>query len=492
MAGEDLTGTTGRSAPSGATGAWFAEPFSATTEQLAATVQVLAVCIAETPAAIAMFDREMRYLAVSKRYVADYGLPPDTPVIGRSHYEIFPEIPERWRNIHKRVLTGESQSQAEDPFPRLGGHVDWVRWHMEPWRDASGEVGGALLFSEVITAQVESRHAQMATEARLRAIVETAVDAILVIDESGIIQSANPATETLFGYDAEALLGSNVSILMPEPHRSAHDGYLATHLATGRRNIIGIGREVEGLRKDGSTLPIDLAVAEWSVDGRRYYTGLMRDISARKLAEAHRIQAERRELILGELSHRVSNMFAVIQGLVVASARSQQDVGAYRDAVLARITAFAATQVQLVQKPRSSLILRELFEFELGPYGGEGVRLELHGEALNLNSTSAESLAMVVHELATNSAKYGALSTATGRVDIRWRRSLEADDERIAITWSESGGPPVKPPTRRGFGSTVIASCARALGGEARQEYLPDGLRCEIEVSAKLVLLQSD
>jgi PAS domain S-box-containing protein len=451
---------------------------------------LLSLFISEAPAAIAMFDRQMRYLAASRRYATDYGLPAGIALIGRSHYEVFPEIPRRWRDTHARVLAGETESCEEDPFPRADGRVDWVRWRMVPWHDAQGEVGGALLFSEVITAQVEAHRAQLAAEARLHAIVETAVDAIVVIDEAGVIQSANPATDALFGYSADELLGHNVSVLMPEPTRTAHDGYLAAYRKTGERRIIGVGREVEGLRKDGSTLPIDLAVAEWRLEGRRFFTGLMRDASARRLAEAQRLQAERRELVVGELRHRISNMFAVIQSLVAATARSHHDVGAYRDAVLARIAAFAAAQVLLAQQAWSSLGLRELVEFELRPYAEDGQRLSLQGEALNLNSAAAESLAMVVHELATNAAKYGALSTPDATLGVRWRLTHDASGEaRLVFDWIERGGPPVTPPQRHGFGSMVIESSARGLGGTAKLTYAPEGLCCTIDVPAARVLL---
>lgn len=459
-------------------------------ERQAATAELLSLFIAEAPAAIAMFDREMRYLAASRRYVADYGLPPGIVLIGRSHYEVHPDIPQRWRDIHARVLAGETESCDEDPFPRTDGHVDWVRWRMEPWRDAQGEIGGALLFSEVITAQVETRRAHVAAEERLRAIVETAVDGIVVIDEAGAIQSANPATEALFGYSAGELLGQNVRLLMPEPDRSAHDGYLAAYLATGQRKIIGGGREVEGLRRDGSTVPIDLAVAEWRDDGRRFFTGLMRDVTARKIAEAERLQAERRELVVGELRHRINNVFGVIRTLVAATARSHHEIGAYRDALQARIAAFAATQVELARQGWTSLGLRNLVEFELQPYAEEGRQVSLEGEALKLNGSAAESLALVVHELATNAAKYGALSGPHAALDVRWRLTGEAAGEaRLVFKWTEHGGPPVTPPRRRGFGSTVIESSARALGGTAQLEYAPEGLRCSIDLPAARVLL---
>ena len=441
-----------------------------------------------TPAAIAMFDREMCYLAASRRYLLDYGLSTEGPLIGRSHYEVFPELPHRWREMHAHVLAGATEGGEEDPFPRADGRVDWVHWRMQPWRNAEGEIGGALLFSEVITAQVEAHRAHLAAEARLRAVVESAVDAIVVIDQTGAIQSANPATETLFGYSAADLLGRNVFALMPEPDRSTHQGYLAHYLQTGERNVIGPAREVSVFRGDRSILPVDLTVAEWSVEGQRYFTALMRDATPRKSAEAQRLQAERRELVVGELRHRISNIFAVIESMVIAGARSHHDVGAYRDALRARIAAFAATQVALAQRAWSDLGLRELLEFELKPYAEEGRPVALQGADLVLNSTAAECLAIVIHELGTNAAKYGALSCPDARLAVSWRLTEASPDARLVLDWIEHVGPVVTRPERRGFGSTVIETSARALGGTVQLDYAPEGLSFTLDVPAKRVL----
>ncbi len=122
-------------------------------------------------------------------------------------------------------------------------------------------------------------------EARLRAILDTAVEGIITIDERGIIEAANHAALHLFGYTHDELAGKNISLLMPQPHRAAHDGYLSNYLRGGHAKIIGIGREVTGLRKDGSTFPMDLSVSEVKLKGRRIFTGFIRDISARKEAE---------------------------------------------------------------------------------------------------------------------------------------------------------------------------------------------------------------
>ena len=122
-------------------------------------------------------------------------------------------------------------------------------------------------------------------DARLRALLDAAVDAIITIDCHGVIESVNPATTLMFGYDAAEMLGSNVSMLMTDEHGTAHDGYLQRYLMTGKRRVIGIGREVEARRKDGSVFPVDLAVTEFEAAGERMFTGLIRDISDRRAAQ---------------------------------------------------------------------------------------------------------------------------------------------------------------------------------------------------------------
>jgi two-component system, LuxR family, sensor kinase FixL len=145
------------------------------------------------------------------------------------------------------------------------------------------------------TPRKQAEDALRESEARMRAIFYTAVDGIVTIDESGLIQRFNPAAERLFGYVETEVIGKNVSMLMPAPYQEAHDGYLARYLQTGEKQIIGIGREVVGQRKDGTTFPMDLAVSEMRQGKRRMFTGTVRDISERKQAE------EQRDRLLQEL-----------------------------------------------------------------------------------------------------------------------------------------------------------------------------------------------
>jgi len=137
----------------------------------------------------------------------------------------------------------------------------------------------------------EADQAQRDSAARVRAIVNTLVDGIITIDERGIIESLNPAAEQIFGYSAAEVTGRNVRVLMPQPYQDEHDGYLLNYLRTGTKRIIGIGREVSGLRKDGTIFPMDLAVSELEVSGRRMFTGVVRDITDRRRMEREILEA---------------------------------------------------------------------------------------------------------------------------------------------------------------------------------------------------------
>src|SRR6266571_4986246 len=174
-------------------------------------------------------------------------------------------------------------------------------------RLSRAELIGLLKESELkITAQAmhqaehsrERRQARTAlrdSEERLRAILDTAVEGIITIDERGIIESVNPAAEKIFGYTAAEFVGRNVSLLMPPPFREAHDAYLVNYLRTGQAKIIGIGREVVGRRKDGTDFPMDLSVSEVRLAGRRLFTGFVRDITERKRLQREILDISHRE-----------------------------------------------------------------------------------------------------------------------------------------------------------------------------------------------------
>jgi PAS domain S-box-containing protein len=172
-----------------------------------------------------------------------------------------------------------------------------------------------------IPGQTSSATAQAA---KLEGILASAVNAIITIDYRGLIETVNPATERLFGYTTAELIGQNVKILMPEPYHDEHDRYIAHYVETGVKKIIGIGREVSGRRKDGTTFPLHLSVSEFEADGRRYFTGMIHDISDRKhfeeaLRESERRLAQSQKMeavgqLTGGIAHDFNNLLLVISG----------------------------------------------------------------------------------------------------------------------------------------------------------------------------------
>jgi two-component system, chemotaxis family, CheB/CheR fusion protein len=245
----------------------------------------LAVFVEHAPAAIAMFDREMRYLAFSRRYILDFRLPQDAQLIGRSHYEVFPDIPRRWRDVHARVLAGEELSEAEDQFTRQDGCTHWVRWSMAPWRRADGSIGGALLFSEHRTEQVEARRALIDSEARFRGTFENAAVGVAMVGPDGSILRANDSFARMLGYSVEELKTKTFRDL-------THPEDLATNLSVLNKTLVGeadsYSIEKRYVRKDGGVVWASLTVgcvrkADGGVD---YFVSVVQDITDRKRAEA--------------------------------------------------------------------------------------------------------------------------------------------------------------------------------------------------------------
>jgi PAS domain S-box-containing protein len=150
-------------------------------------------------------------------------------------------------------------------------------------RDGGGKVVSASVIVRDVSERQRAEQALRDREERLQAVLDTAADAIITIDQRGIIQSVNAATERMFGYAAAEMLGQNVTMLMPSPYREAHDGYLARYRQTGQKRIIGIGREAEARRKDGGVFPVDLAVSE--IAHLKFFTGILRDLTQRKQLE---------------------------------------------------------------------------------------------------------------------------------------------------------------------------------------------------------------
>jgi PAS domain S-box-containing protein len=207
-------------------------------------------------------------------------------MIGESITKIVPrERLAEERMIVSRLRKSLRIDHYETVRRRKDGRLVDVSISVSPIRDAGGQIIGACKIARDISERKNAEDALRRSEQLLRAILDTAADAIITIDHRGIVRSANAATVKLFGYSAKELAGRNVNRLMPEPFHGEHDGYLRNYCRTGRAKIIGIGREVTGQRKDGSTFPMHLSVSEVRLKDQRLFTGIVHDLTERRRLE---------------------------------------------------------------------------------------------------------------------------------------------------------------------------------------------------------------
>ncbi|MCJ2019495.1 GAF domain-containing protein [Methylobacterium sp. E-065] len=233
----------------------------------------------------------------------------------------------------------------------------------------------------------------------------------------------------------------------------------------------------------------DIKPRDWSPEEVVF----VRNVADRVLAGVARLRAEEQQSTLNsELSHRMKNTLAMVQAIATQTMRNAVDLDAAQNTLSARLIALGRAHDMLLDQTGASADLAEVLREALAIHDDAQVgRLQLEGPAVKVGSKAALSLALVIHELATNAVKYGALSTADGYVQVRW--SIEPTDMRatLHLRWSEHGGPPVTPPQRRGFGSRLIErGLAGSIGGEVALSYPPEGVVCE--VSAKLAEIEAD
>jgi two-component system sensor kinase FixL len=298
-----------------------------------------------------------------------------------------------------------------------------------------------------LTARVQLENQLRASEARWRAIIDSAVDGIIVIGAHGRIEAFNPAAERLFGYVEGEVRGRNVNLLMPSPYHEEHDRYLARYLATGRAKIIGIGREVPGLRKDGTTFPLHLSVGEITIAGERKFTGILHDLSARvRMEEQLREQASLARLgeMAAVIAHEVKNPLAGIRGAIQVlgkrqlpdstDARMMSEIVARIDALdemMKDLLLFArppvprrrATDVVPLVKTTASLLARDP--------ALQGVEVEIAGSAPPI-PVDAEMLKIVVQNLLVNGAH---AMQGRGRIEV----NVKTVDSTCEIAFTDAG-----------------------------------------------------
>lgn len=309
----------------------------------------------------------------------------------------------------------------------------------------------------------------------LAAIVESSHDAILSKTLDGVITSWNNGAQQLFGYTADEVIGQSITLLIP-PDRLDEEPAIIARLRKGERID---HYETVRRRKDGGLIDISLTVSPIR-DANGKVVGASK--IARDITD-HRRMLEQRDLLLGEMQHRVKNLAAVIDALARQSQpEGDEAVAAFVKTFLGRVHALLSTGELVVTSSRREAELRRVLETVLAPFINPSVDppFRLEGPPLALPEQTLGSLTLAFHELATNALKYGALKCPTGQVAIAWSVEPGPDGDRVTINWKETGGAPLAdPPTRKGFGSRVVRSAvSREREGQTLVAYEPDGLAC--------------
>jgi len=368
----------------------------------------------------------------------------------------------------------------EDTF-QLRGRDGTYRWFLSramPIRDPDGNIVRWFGTNTDITKERDAA----ARDAQLATIVSTSADAIISLSLEGEILSWNPGAERLLGYNADEVVGRSETLLFPEGNENEFRIKYA-QLREGK----SVQRESVRVHKDGTL--VDVAVSAAPIlrsDGRLIgYSAVLRDITESKRADA------RMRLVTRELSHRTKNLLAVIVSMVRQTARMCTDTEAFQNELVQRLHAMAASHDLLVAEDWAGASLRSLIDAVLEPFGGSFVKVvQVDGPDIFLNANAIQNFALALHELATNAAKYGAMSVPTGRVDISWKLESREDNRSVLnFTWTEVGGPPVKRPQRTGFGHVVVDRViARALEADVSYQFEEPGVVWSISMPASLII----
>jgi PAS domain S-box-containing protein len=366
------------------------------------------------------------------------------------------------------LRTGVSVREQEVHIERPNGSRGIALVNIEAIKDGGGDIVGAINCFQDVTERKRAEDAAL----RLAAIVESSDDAIVGKDLDGVITSWNAAAERIFGYAAEEIIGQPIMVLVPPDHQKEEEAIIER---------IRRGQRVEPFetvrqRKHGSLIDVSLTISPVkSAQGKIIGASkIARDITDRKRSDAQIVN------LAHEAEHRTRNILATVQAAVRFSHSDTPDD--LKRLIEGRINALAKVHTLFVESRWTGAQLHSLVAQELLPYrDGREERVRINGPDVMLEPNAAQAVAISMHELATNAAKYGSLSAADGDVEIAWSRTAGG---QLSLRWTESGGPSIAPPTHRGCGTRIIENIIGGqLGGKVHFDWRAPGLTCEIALA---------
>ncbi len=303
--------------------------------------------------------------------------------------------------------------------------------------------------------------------AGLQSVLDTALDAVVVMGVHGEIVGWNAIAESIFGWSWDEARGRRLSeLIVPERFRAAHDQGLNHYLETGEAPVLDRHIEISALHRDGREFPVELSITSSEQFGGRLFVGFIRDITERHQA------AERQQRLLQESDHRVKNMLTVVAAIAQQTGRAAPNLASFQQAFAGRLQSLAKAHQLLVGLVWQDVALAALADQVLGADVASG-RARYGGPAILLSAKQVLGLSMILHELYTNAVKYGALCTDDGRIELDWT----IDGDHVELRWVEDGPPCTRDAPSSGFGERMIAMSIKAdLGGTIERDWQSSGL----------------
>ena len=440
---------------------------------------------ATAPIGLCVLDRELRYQRINSHLAAINGTSAEAH-IGKTVREILPDLADECERIAAQVFaTGEPVVGIEISGMTDAKHGELRHWLAQwaPVKDASGVVAGISVVAEEITERKAAEATLRESQARQSILIESWAQAVWETDAHGVVITDSPSWRAFTGQTLQEWLGYGwLDAIHPDDRVYAERQWQEATAAHGLVNAEFRLRAPDGgwrwtNVRAAPVLDEKGGIAKWA--------GMNIDITLRKQAEEHA------QLLMAEVNHRAKNLLSVVQAVAQQTA-SSGDPLTFTARLSDRISGLAANQDLLVKNLWHGVEVNELVRSQLAHFKNLiGTRIFLNGPESTVTAAASQAIGMAVHELATNAVKYGALSNANGQVHVEWQLTA-GPDSQFLMSWRESDGPPVKAPTRKGFGQTIIKRLVESsVDGDVKVDYSEIGFSWHLGTAAANVLVNS-
>jgi PAS domain S-box-containing protein len=427
-----------------------------------------------TLAFVGILDREGTLLEVNSPALTAGGLTRED-VVGKPFWDCYwwchdVGVRNQLISAHQSALNGEIVRY--DAQVRMANEeLMWIDFRVGAMRDSEGHITHLVPSGVDLTSRKSAEEKIRASEQKFRGVFDNAFVGVALVAIDGQWLEVNDQLCAILGFSRSELLTKTFQDIT-HPDDLQKDLNNVQALLSGQ--ISNYQMDKRYIRRDGETVWASLTVALHFDDRGRpnHFISIVDDISERVKVE------ERQRVLMAEMAHRLKNQLAIVQAVASQTARYSPTTRDFNNVFAARLSALG-TSVDLMVHGTSSISLRELAYRHLSSFSK---RFELSGDDISIDSEAAETLGLAFHELATNCTKYGAWSSPTGFLNVAWRK-LDGSRQLLKLSWVEAGGPEVRPPVRKGFGTQIVETIVvKRLSAKVMLDFAPSGFQWHVEM----------